>query len=105
MKNALCRIMYITRRLVMPSLQVRDLPEHISLRLRNDAGKEHRSFSQQAIITLSRGLGVDSNPRQRRRKLIEKIAGEQLPFDTSGLPAPETLIRQDRQIGVTALIC
>jgi len=49
------------------------------------------------IWTLSRGLGVDSNPRQRRRKLIEKIAGEQLPFDTSRLPAPETLIRQDRQ--------
>jgi len=84
----------------MPSLQVRDLPEHISLRLRNDAEKKHRSLSQQAIITLSRGLGVDLNPRQRRRKLIEKIAGEQLPFDTSRLPAPETLIRQDRQIRV-----
>jgi plasmid stability protein len=81
----------------MPSLQVRDLPEQIFLRLRRDAEKEHRSFSQQAIVMLSRGLGIDSNPRQRRRELIEKIVSERLSFDTSSLPAPETLIRQDRQ--------
>ena len=45
----------------MPSIQVRDLPEQIYRKLKINAKKDHRSLSQQAIVTLKKGLGIDSN--------------------------------------------
>ena len=45
----------------MPSIQVRDLPEEIYNKIKNNAQKDHRSLSQQAIVTLKKGLGIDEN--------------------------------------------
>jgi len=41
----------------MPTIQIRDLPEHLHYKLKEEAGKQHRSLSQQAIVVLSKGLG------------------------------------------------
>ena len=36
----------------MPSLQVRELPEYLYRKLQIAAQKEHRSFSQQAVMII-----------------------------------------------------
>jgi hypothetical protein len=81
----------------MPSLQVRDLPEQIYRKLQNNAQKDHRSLSQQAIVTIKKGLGIDDNPKERRRKLIDDILTDRIPFDTRTLDDPASLIRKDRE--------
>ncbi|HQU71848.1 MAG TPA: argininosuccinate lyase, partial [Calditrichia bacterium] len=43
----------------MPSLQVRDLPDHLYQKLKDMAAAEHRSISQQAIVMLEKGFAAD----------------------------------------------
>lgn len=57
----------------MPSLQIRDLPEHLHQALREQAQAQRRSLSQQAIISLARGLDLEPDPRARRRRLIQSF--------------------------------
>lgn len=80
----------------MPSLQVRELPEYIYRKLQIAAQKEHRSFSQQAVMTLSKALDIVENPKDRRKKLIQGIVESPVVSDSSGLIDPVELIRQDR---------
>jgi hypothetical protein len=40
---------------MMPSLQARDLPEHIYQKLLADAKSRHCSLAQQAVAVLSKG--------------------------------------------------
>ena len=80
----------------MPSLQVRDLPEHIYRKLQIIAEKEHRSFSQQAVVTLSKGLDTAENPKERRRKVVQTILEDPVIPDGSKLTDPVELIRKDR---------
>ena len=81
----------------MPSLQVRELPEHIYRSLCDEAEAAHRSLAQQAVAVLARGLQVDLEPRLRRKALLAAIregAGAAL---SAGLPDPALLIREDRE--------
>lgn len=81
----------------MPSLQVRDLPEAIYLKLADEAEREHRSLAQQAVAVLARGLGLSEDPRERRRKLFEHI--EKNPIQYLGSRSADdivALIREDR---------
>ncbi len=80
----------------MPSLQVRELPEPIYRKLQKQAKKEHRSFSQQAVITIAKGLEMDENPKERRAKVIERIFNRPIEINKSDLIAPVDLIREDR---------
>lgn len=80
----------------MPSLQVREVPEHIYTKLHAEAKKEHRSFAQQAVATLAKGLDLTEDPKERRAKLIRKIMEEPFVTDTSRLDDPVVLIRKDR---------
>jgi len=81
----------------MPSLQIRELPESIYQKLKEQAGKEFRSLSQQAIITLAKGLGIHEDPKDRRRKVLERIAQEPVDGSETSLPDPVVLIREDRK--------
>ncbi|GAB4407430.1 MAG: hypothetical protein OHK0039_09890 [Bacteroidia bacterium] len=56
--------------ILMPTLQVRDLPDHLYRALKQAARAEHRSLSQQAIVTLARGLALGVDHRQRRAGLL-----------------------------------
>ncbi len=85
------------RRCVMPSIQVRDLPEQIYRKLQINAKKDHRSLSQQAIVTLKKGLGIDSNFKERRRELVDHILSRRISFDIAHLENPVNLIREDRE--------
>ena len=80
----------------MPSIQVRDLPEQIYNKIKNNAQKEHRSLSQQAIVTLKKGLGIDENHKERRRILVDQIMSRRVAFDIAKLENPVNLIREDR---------
>jgi plasmid stability protein len=80
----------------MPSIQVRDLPEEIYNKIKNNAQKDHRSLSQQAIVTLKKGLGIDENHKERRRILVDQIMSRRVAFDIAKLENPVNLIREDR---------
>ena len=80
----------------MPSIQVRDLPEQIYNKIKNNAQKDHRSLSQQAIVTLKKGLGIDENHKERRRILVDQIMSRRVDFDIAKLENPVNLIREDR---------
>jgi len=77
----------------MPSLQVRELPESLYQKLKQEAEKEHRTLAQQAIVTLARGLEQSVSPANKRKKLLDLIKQEELP---EKLTDPVKLIREDR---------
>lgn len=80
----------------MPSIQIRDLPEQIYSKIKNNAQKDHRSLSQQAIVTLKKGLGIDEDHKERRRILVDQIMSRRVAFDIAKLENPANLIREDR---------
>jgi antitoxin FitA len=79
---------------LMPILQVRDLPQELYNKLSYLAEKEHRSLAQQTIALLQEGVEARLDNQSRRRKLLESFKG--LGVDTTGLPSPEELVREDR---------
>ena len=81
----------------MPSLQVRELPEHIYRTLCREAEVAHRSLAQQAVAVLAKGLNLELSPQARRKALLEAIREgiERQPL--SRLPDPAALIREDRE--------
>jgi len=42
----------------MPALVIKQLPEDLHRRLKNDAARHHRSMTQQAIVILESALGT-----------------------------------------------
>ena len=80
----------------MPSLQVRELPEHIYRTLCHQAEISHRSIAQQAVATLAKGLNLDLAPQMRRKALLAAIREGAMPQTSSELPDPAQLIREDR---------
>ena len=80
----------------MPTLQVRNVPEHIYRRLADLAGKERRSLAQQAVATLAKGLEVEVDPKTRRRRVMEEAKRLNLGRGKS-LPDFVKLIREDRE--------
>lgn len=81
----------------MPSLQVRELPEQIYRKLRDQAQNEHRSISQQAIVTLAKGLDIDLESSKRRKMVIARIKEEAKAYQQFRLTSPELLVRKDRE--------
>ncbi len=81
----------------MPSLQVRELPEHIYLSLCREAEAEHRSIAQQAVSAIARGLNVELDPRARRKAVLEEVREASVQYKAACLPDPAELIREDRE--------
>ena len=79
----------------MPTLQVRDLPEDVYIKLRMLAKEENRSIAQQTVVLLKQSLGLHKNNKLRRQALLEKLAINKYPdsveIDVVGL------IREDRE--------
>jgi len=80
----------------MASLQVRDLPEHIHLKLLDLARQENRSLAQQAISVLAAGLSLIQDPKARRREAIVTSEALHSARDASMFPDPVKLVREDR---------
>ncbi|MBW1716575.1 MAG: hypothetical protein JRH08_13450 [Deltaproteobacteria bacterium] len=82
---------------MMPSLQIRDLPEPIYQKLKEQAAKEFRSLSQQAITVLAKGLGVSKDSKSRRKEILEQISKNPVGPSGDTLPDPVAMIREDRE--------
>ncbi|HQV31247.1 MAG TPA: hypothetical protein PKV71_05190 [Calditrichia bacterium] len=81
----------------MPSLQVRDLPDHLYQKLKDMAAAEHRSISQQAIVMLEKGFAADDEPGQRRREILAQFRRQADRISSYQLPDPVDIIAADRQ--------
>jgi antitoxin FitA len=80
----------------MRSLQIRDLPDDVYEALAYRAQAEHRSLAQQAIVELRRIPELTA--RERRLRVLKEIKQEIAIEGTRHLdPAPEDLIREDRE--------
>lgn len=80
----------------MPSLQVRELPEHIYQTLCHEAASSHRSLAQQAVTVLAKGLNLELEPRARRKALLATIRAEAAEQHPGKLPDPAQMVREDR---------
>ena len=81
----------------MPILQVRDLPNTIYQKLVQEAKREHRSLSQQAIVTLSRALNISLSAKDRRAQVIKSINDFHQQFSFEPKNDPAQMIREDRK--------
>ena len=79
----------------MPTLQVRDLPEDIYVKLNMIATEENRSIAQQTIVLLRESLALHKNSKLRRKDLLEELSQKRYP-DSSKVDIVQ-LIREDRQ--------
>jgi hypothetical protein len=80
---------------IMPTLQVRDLPDDIYIKLNMIANEENRSIAQQTIVLLKESLGLHINNKLRRRALLEKLEEKKYP-ENNEIDQVE-LIREDRK--------
>jgi plasmid stability protein len=81
----------------MPSLQVRELPETLFLKLSRAAERDHRSLAQEAVAILEKGLEIERTPKMRREELLAEIKSYQPAVDTENLKSPVDLLREDRE--------
>jgi plasmid stability protein len=79
----------------MPSLQIRDLPDDVYQALAFRAEREHRSLAQQAVVELRRIPELTA--RERRQRVVEDIRRDLRASAQTLTPAPEDLVRDDRQ--------
>ena len=80
----------------MPSLQIRKLPDRIYQALKKEANRERRSLSQQAIIALAKGLDVQLDFRERRKKVLKEIEREAYLWNKWAHVDVASWIRTDR---------
>jgi plasmid stability protein len=82
--------------IAMPTLQIRELPEDLYQALKTAAEQERRSLSQQAIVTLARGLEQGGYHRARRRALLARLS-QQPDAGAAGMQADlAAWVREDR---------
>ena len=79
----------------MPTIQVRNIPNDMYMKIQYLAEQEQRSIAEQTIILLKESLN-NSNGHKNRRRMILKKRGN-LPITGVQLPDPVTLLREDRE--------
>lgn len=88
----------------MPAVQVRELDKGTYDRLAASARASHRSLSQEMCHAIETYLNLEGMPggggedvrHLRRRGILEQIRAEGPVVLVGGLPAPEELVREDR---------
>jgi plasmid stability protein len=79
----------------MASLQIRDLPEDLYQALALRAAQAHRSLAQQAVAELRRIPELTG--AERRKAVVERIRATLQQPSVQLSPAPEALVREDRE--------
>jgi hypothetical protein len=80
---------------LMPLLQVRDIPDDLYETLSKVAASENRSIAQETIVLLKKALNFQQERLCRRKRVLEEI--QALHFaDTDEFPNPADLIREER---------
>ncbi len=80
----------------MPTLQVRNLPEHIYKKIAELAKEKRTSITRETIYLLEKSLAMDSIRDQQKNLLIERML-KTAPEISCDLPDPVLLIREDRE--------
>jgi plasmid stability protein len=80
----------------LPSLQVRDLPEHIYRKLVEKAASERRSIAQETVVLLEKAMEMETKKKNARLQLIERILRNPPPAEPLKIPDPIELLREDR---------
>ncbi|MEJ6949441.1 hypothetical protein [Natronospora cellulosivora (SeqCode)] len=81
----------------MPSLQVRDLPEHIYQKIVQLAETERRSITQETIVLLEKALEIEKHNKERRKIFFNSIIDETGNKKAQDILDPVPLIREDRE--------
>ena len=81
----------------MPTLQIRNLPEHIYQKIVELAEAKRRSIAQETIILLEKALESVERGKKRRKKLLTQIKQENKDSGNLHVPDPVPLIRGDRE--------
>jgi plasmid stability protein len=79
----------------MPTLQVRNLPDHIYKRIAALARAKSSSITKETIYLLEKSLQVDEVQTQQKYLLINKML-DNAPKNSEQLIDPAILIREDR---------
>ena len=79
----------------MPLLQVRDCPEDIYRKITHYARRQNRTIAQQVVVVLEKGLKQEITNIERRKELLEKINGREIPPGAREID-DAALIRMDR---------
>jgi hypothetical protein len=91
---AYCSI-YAYMEVVVPLLQVRDVPVDLYETLSKVAAAENRSIAQETIVLLKKALNFQQERHSRRKRVLEEIKALNYS-DTDTFPNPADLIREDR---------
>ncbi len=81
--------------MAMPTLQVRNLPEHIYRKLVERAKAKRSSIARETVYLLQKSLDMDEHKREQKDILINKMLQSPLP-NGDLLPDPVLMIREDR---------
>ena len=79
----------------MPSLQVRNLPDHVYAILQQAANKENRSLAQETIYLLKKALNMTDGNHEKRKAILKKIS-DTVTSNYNDLPEPAAMVREDR---------
>ncbi|MDY6826551.1 MAG: hypothetical protein SVV67_05160 [Bacillota bacterium] len=80
----------------MPTLQVRNLPEHIYRRIVERARAKRSSITQETIYLLQKALEMNENPREQRDLLVDQMMTT-APSGGNQWPDPVLMVREDRE--------
>jgi len=81
----------------MPILQVRDVPDAVYQKLTEQARKEHRSISQQALVELAKAMDMSLHNKDRRSRVIEAIHQLHQNLAFKARKSPANWVREDRR--------
>lgn len=81
----------------MPSLQIRNVPEDLLNEIREEARKEHRSVTAQALVMIS-----DAMENRKRKQRVEELLAKadeirRTTKRTKNIPDSVEIIRQARE--------
>lgn len=79
----------------MPTIQVRNLPDHIYRKIVERARAKRSSITSETIYLLQRSLEMDESRREQRLAIVNALENNPVP-NADVLPDPVRLIREDR---------
>jgi plasmid stability protein len=80
----------------MPTLQVRNLPEHIYLKIVERARAKRSSITKETINLLEQSLAMNENRQEHKKALIKRML-QIKPADNDLFPDPVLMVREDRE--------
>jgi len=80
----------------MPTLQVRNLPEHLYRKIEELAKAKRSSITKETIYLLEKSLAMDEQREQSKNLLLEKMLLS-APANCEMLTDPVLLVREDRE--------